>query len=127
MAAPVRPRNWEEARQQTLDLWAELRESIAGHDEVELLTGIHAACGLCSLSQEEKEAARAAGQAGEGVTKCHFCPFYEQFGGCRDLNREMTDRLLEKDWEGLERSVDRFIELARRLEMPWDWLPADEL
>jgi hypothetical protein len=88
MVDPERPRTWQEARERTLETWGELRGSIVDPDEVELLIGIHAACGLCQLSSDEKAAAIAEGRAEEGAIKCDFCPFYDQFGGCRTLNRE---------------------------------------
>jgi hypothetical protein len=121
MVDPERPRTWQEARERTLETWGELRGSIVDPDEVELLIGIHAACGLCQLSSDEKAAAIAEGRAEEGAIKCDFCPFYDQFGGCRTLNREMTDCVLEKDWRQLERLVDRFMDQTRRLEMPASW------
>jgi hypothetical protein len=121
MVDPERPRTWQEARERTLETWGELRGSIVDPDEVELLIGIHAACGLCQLSSDEKAAAIAEGRAAEGAIKCDFCPFYDQFGGCRTLNREMTDCVLEKDWRQLERLVDRFMDQTRRLEMPASW------
>jgi len=121
MVDTERPRTWQEARERTIEAWEELRDSIAEPDEVALLTGIHAACGLCQLSSEEKTAAVDAGQVEEGAIKCDFCPFYDQFGGCRGLNQEMTDCVLEKDWRQLERLVDRFLDLTRRLEMPQNW------
>jgi len=120
MTKRPRPVDWQEAQQQTLELWGELRRSIAEPDELSLLTGIHAACGLCELSSEEKAAALAAGAAEESI-KCDFCPFFDQFGGCRSINRKMTDCVLAKDWSRLEGLVDQFMEQVRRLERPAEW------
>jgi hypothetical protein len=120
MTKRSKPANWQEAKRQTLEVWRELRQSITAPDEVSLLTGIHLACGLCELSLEEKAAALAAG-AKEGTIKCDFCPFFDQFGGCRSINRRMTDCVLAKDWLGLEGLVDQFMDQVRRLERPADW------
>jgi hypothetical protein len=120
MTKRSRPADWREAQQRTLDLWGKLRRSIAEPDEIKLLTGIHTACGLCELSSEEKAAALAAGAAEDSI-KCDFCPFFDQFGGCRSINRKMTDCVLAKDWSRLEGLVDQFMDQVNRLEKPADW------
>jgi hypothetical protein len=116
-----RPRDWDEARQNTVDLWLEVKRSLAEPDELRLLTDINAVCGLCQRAKVDLEQAATAGRAAAGETKCDYCPFFDQFGGCRAVNRRMTDCVLDKDWDLMGRLVDEFVDRVKALEVPRGW------
>lgn len=104
--------SWSEARAEALDTWRKLRRKIDTLDDVELLTEINARFALC-------EKARA--EAGDELRKCPRCVFFEQYGGCREVSGEMSERVAEHDREGLVRLLDEFIGQIEALEMPDAW------
>ena len=101
--------NWQVARDQTLELWLKIRGMVAQPDEVELLTEINAICDLCDVAQNA---------APQPFGRCERCLAYQQFGGCHGINGEMSERVVEHDWEGLLVLIDRFIDNLRKLEVP---------
>lgn len=101
--------DWQAAKEETLALWLKIRGMVAEPDELELLTEINAICDLCDVAQD------AAPQV---FGRCERCLAYQQFGGCHGINGEMSERVVEHDWEGLLVLVDKFIDNLRALEVP---------
>lgn len=102
---------WNEAKSNTLDTWGRIRRAVDKKDELELLTEINAICDLCVAAKQD---------AGEGNEPCPHCPAYEQFGGCRQVNAEMSALVVEKDWDGLRQAVDDFIADLRDMDVEPD-------
>lgn len=98
---------WSEAKERTLGSWRRLRDSIGTADELELLVQINAICELCEKAREE---------AGGRFPKCDYCLASRQFGGCRGINAEMSDRVAAKDWDRLRDLVDEFIAALLELD-----------
>lgn len=101
--------SWEEARNRELAHWSAVREAVGTASQVELLTEINAADALCEKSRAE---------AGEGLSFCDRCLFYQQFGGCREVTGRMSDRAAARDWEGLRELLDGYIAHLRALRVP---------
>jgi hypothetical protein len=99
---------WQEARDQTLDMWRDIRASIGTADPVDLLTEINVVCSLCEKAQEE-----AAGE----IPKCRYCLASQQFGGCHGISSEMSLRVAERDWERLRELVDEFVVRLQNLDL----------
>ncbi|MFQ5526103.1 MAG: hypothetical protein ACE5GX_07540 [Thermoanaerobaculia bacterium] len=104
-----RRRTWQTARDETLKLWFKIRSMADEPDEIALLTEINALCALC-------EAANAEGP--KTLTCCERCLAFQQFGGCRGVNLEMSIRVVDRDWDGLRELVDLFIDHLKNLELP---------
>ncbi len=100
---------WKSARDETLDLWRGIRNMIDEPDELELLTEINALCALCEAANAEEP---------KTITNCERCLAFQQFGGCRGVNLEMSLRVVDKDWGALRELVDRFIDHLKHLELP---------
>jgi len=100
---------WQTAKEETLTTWLKIRQMVEDPDEIELLTEINAICALCDCAQAAEP---------EVHGRCERCLAYQQFGGCRGINAEMTERVVEADWQGLTAMVDRFIANLRTLEIP---------
>lgn len=100
---------WNEARDTTLHQWLAIRESLPSDDPVALLTEINVVCDLCQ---------RAGQAAGGDLDRCQYCIFYQQLGGCREVNAQMSEGVVAKDWERVRSLVDAFIANLRRLEVP---------
>ena len=101
--------NWTSARDETLDLWRKIRGMIDAPDELELLTEINAICALCDAANEAEP---------RDLGRCERCLAFQQFGGCREINLEMSERIVEEDWDGLRLLVDRFIQSLEDLDLP---------
>lgn len=101
--------DWQAAKEETLELWLKIRGLVAEPDEVELLTEINAICDLCDVAQEASP---------QVFGRCERCLAYQQFGGCRGINGEMSERVVAHDWEGLLVLIDRFIDNLKTLEVP---------
>lgn len=101
--------SWEDARNRELARWSAIRDAIGIAEPLELLTEINATGTLCD---------KAKGEAGESLTYCDRCLFYQQFGGCREVSGRMSERASENDWKGLRALVDEFIAHLRALEIP---------
>jgi hypothetical protein len=101
--------NWQEAKSGTLRQWIRIRSSIESRDELQLLTDINAVCDLCTTARDE---------AATAAERCDHCHFYQQFGGCQEINWQMTRRVTEKDWDGLRDLVDSFIANLRAMDTP---------
>jgi len=100
---------WQEARDQTLELWQKIRAMIDTPDELDLLTEVNAICALCDAANEQEP---------RDLSRCERCLAFQQFGGCQQINLEMSERIVEKDWPALRELVDRFIHNLESLEMP---------
>lgn len=101
--------DWKQARQQALGTWRDIRGSIGEADTLGLLTDINAVFALCDKAKEE---------AGGDADRCRYCLFYDQFGGCREVSGDMSEKVVEKDWEGLRELIDEFIAHLEELEVP---------
>ena len=105
----IQKRDWEQARQKTLDHWINVRDAIGKADPVELLQEINLTNELCS------EAKRVAhGRWG----RCDYCLASQQFGGCAGISLKMSECVVEYRWTELRHLVDRFIENLKNLEIP---------
>lgn len=67
-------------------------------DELELLTEINAICALCEAANAEQP---------QTLTHCERCLAFQQFGGCRGVNLEMSERVIQKDWDALQDLIDQ--------------------
>ncbi len=101
--------NWDEARDRTLEQWRGLQDSFEARDEVELLAEINAICELCEVAKE-----KAAGQWG----RCDYCLAQRQFGGCTGISLQMSERVVEGDWDGLRQLIDQFIANLESMTVP---------
>ena len=104
--------DWQEAKDEAVAHWEDLRERSAAMDETELITEINAAFSLCDAARDEMRA------CGEGLNCCRYCAFYQQFGGCRGISLRMTMRVVEDDREGLRGLIDEFLRDLRALAVP---------
>jgi hypothetical protein len=100
---------WVDAKAKTLSYWKDLREAIDREDEVELLTEINAISDLCQMANEE---------APDRLQRCQHCLFYQQFGGCRETNAEMSLKVANHDWDGLRAMIDDFTQHLRAMKVP---------
>ena len=103
--------NWQEAKQSTLSLWRRIQDSVGKADPVTLLTEINAISDLCALAKEEAEATH-------DVVKCHYCPAYQQFGGCREVSAELSELVAQRDWAELRLRIEGFIHQLEQMEAP---------
>ena len=101
--------DWQQAKDHTIRYWTELRDSIDGKDNVELLRDINAVNKLCDKAKTE-----AHGDWG----RCHFCIAYDQFGGCTGVSLKMSECVVDGDRETLKALVDGFIENLEALKVP---------
>ena len=92
--------NWQQARDETLSDWRRIQASIGTADPIDLLIDINAVCALCEKADEGKA---------DGESRCERCLVAQQFGGCRDLNGLMSDRVAAHDWDTLRELVDQFV------------------
>ncbi len=101
--------DWTEAKEGTLELWRNIRRMLDEPDEMSLLTEINAMCDLCERAKE---------QDSDSLDMCRSCLAYQQFGGCRGVNLEMSERCVARDWEGLRVLIDDFIVNLEGVELP---------
>jgi hypothetical protein len=102
---------WEEAKRNTLTLWSSIRDSIGTADPVTLLTEINGITDLCVVSRSEAQ------EHGD-LVKCHYCPAYSQFGGCKDVCGELSDLVARKQWDELRAMIQGFIDTLETMETP---------
>lgn len=100
--------SWETAKAETLELWRKIRRMLDQPDELELLTEINAICSLCDAAASEEP---------RNLTRCERCLAFQQFGGCHGINLEMSQRVVEKDWDAVRDLVDRFIDILETLDV----------
>ena len=103
--------NWEEAKTGTITQWEAIRDSIGVSDEVTLLTDINAVSDLCQLAKGEAV-------QHDDLVKCHFCPAYEQFGGCKQVCGELSDLAVRKDFDAMRDMIQSFIDRLQTLDPP---------
>ena len=102
-------RDWEQARQKTLEHWFRVRESIGSTDTVQLLQEINTVNELCGQAKRV-----AAGRWG----RCDYCLASQQFGGCAGISLRMSECAVEYRWKELRRLVDEFIANLKKLDIP---------
>ena len=101
--------DWQQAKDNTIRYWRNLRDSIGRLNEVELLREINAVNDLCEKAKEE----------GHGqLDRCEHCIAYQQFGGCMGVSLQMSEKVVDGDLEGLRRLVSRFIGQLEDLKVP---------
>ncbi|HVR28993.1 MAG TPA: hypothetical protein VMS86_05605 [Thermoanaerobaculia bacterium] len=103
--------NWEDAKQSTLRLWRSIYDSVGEADPVALLTEINAISDLCAVAKEEAAVAH-------DLDKCHYCPAYQQFGGCRQVSALLSELVARRDWPELRVQISSFIQQLERMEAP---------
>jgi hypothetical protein len=103
--------NWEAAKQSTLDMWRSIHASVGTADPLTLLTEINAVTDLCGLAKEEATAK-------SDPVKCHYCPAYEQFGGCREVSAALSELVARREWIELRERIESFIDRLERMEAP---------
>jgi hypothetical protein len=101
--------DWEEARSRMLTRWHGIRDAIGTAHPLDLLVEINVVNEFCGKAKEE---------AGSPWAFCDYCPFYHQFGGCREVSARMGERAAAKDWEALTALVDEFIAHLEALKVP---------
>ncbi len=104
--------DWHEAREQAVLRWEGLREAAGAMEETELLAELNAVFSLCEVADADLQA------HGGGPNHCRYCAFYQQFGGCKAISLEMSERCVERDWEGLQALIDQFLRELRLLKLP---------
>jgi hypothetical protein len=103
--------NWQEAKLSTLQMWRSIYDSVGRADSVALLTEINAITDLCAVAKEEAAAT-------DDLAKCHYCPAYEQFGGCREVSAHLSELVARRDWPELRARIASFIAQLERMEAP---------
>lgn len=106
---------WRQARDETLELWRKIRRMLDEPDGLELLTEVNAICALCEAANQEEA---------PDLTRCERCLAFQQFGGCQQINLEMSERIVERNWGALRDLVDVFIHNLETLELPPESAPA---
>jgi hypothetical protein len=101
--------SWEEARDRELAHWTAVRDAIDSASPVELLTEINVADAFCDKAREEADGP---------LDYCGRCLFYQQFGGCRETSRRMSETVAARDWEGLRQQVDEVTAHLHALVVP---------
>lgn len=101
--------DWSAAKDDTLRLWTDIRRKIPQRDSLELLSEINAVCSLCEVAQASSP---------RDLGRCERCLAYRQFGGCRGINAEMSERIATGDWPGFEALVDDFIAKLEAMDVP---------
>ena len=109
--------NWEDAKQSTLRFWRSLYASVGTADPLDLLTEINGITDLCVVAKEEAATTH-------DLAKCHYCPAYEQFGGCRPASAALSELVAKRDWPELKLRIGSFIEELERMEAPGALTPA---
>lgn len=107
--------DWTQAKQETLQLWGEIRAGIGKSAPIDLLVSINRVCALCTKASAESPTA---------LDHCPYCIFYQQFGTCRDVSLDMSEAVARHDWDALRVLVDDFITKVDRLQEPEFEVPA---
>jgi hypothetical protein len=100
---------WREARDNTLQQWTAIQDSIGQADPLDLLTDVNAVTAICEKAKEE---------AGGGLGKCDYCVIYQQFGSCKEFSGRLSEKIAEKDWQGVRDMVGTAINTLERLDVP---------
>lgn len=103
--------NWEDAKKSTIDTWRSIYDSVGTADPVTLLTEINAIGDLCELAKEEATPAH-------DLDKCHYCPAYQQFGGCREVSAMLSELVARHEWPELRARIQGFIHQLEHMEAP---------
>jgi hypothetical protein len=103
--------NWQEAKRSTIAIWQSIHDSIGTTDPVSLLTEINGITDLCALAKDE------ATTHGD-LAKCHYCPAYEQFGGCQEVSAMLSDLVVRHEWQELRARIEDFIARLERMDAP---------
>jgi len=106
--------DWEDARSRMLERWGAIHDAIGRAHPLDLMVEINVVNEFCGKAKEE---------AGSPWAFCDYCPFYHQFGGCREVSSQMSERAAARDWEGLTVLVDEFLAHLEALKVP----PAEPL
>ena len=106
--------DWQHAKDQTIQLWLQVRRSIGRAHQVDLLTDINLICPLCEQAMVDRSEAGAS----PSTSKCEYCPGYKQFGGCKEVCAEISTKIAERDWKSACEIADEFIDRLRRLRLP---------
>jgi hypothetical protein len=101
--------DWQEAKQNTLQVWSAILASLGRQDEVGLLTEINAITDLCEMAKEV---------AHGDLKTCLYCPAYQQFGGCREVSAKLSELVVDKDWAELRRMVQQVIGQLEGMRLP---------
>lgn len=105
---------WREARDQTLEVWRGIRDSLGSEEEaadrVELLTEINAVVDLCVKAREDS--------GGAFLERCNHCLAFQQFGGCKGISAEMSEAVVAGEEERLRGLIDQFIAQLETMELP---------
>jgi hypothetical protein len=103
--------NWEDAKQSTLRLWRTIYDAVGREEPLTLLTEINAISDLCTLASEEAHTVH-------DLASCHYCPAYQQFGGCRSVSALLSELVARRDWPELRLQISSFIDQLERMEAP---------
>lgn len=95
---------WKLALDATIAEWEVIRDNIGKANPVDLVTEINAVCELCDKASHE------ADQPGH---RCRYCIVFGTDRGCRDLRLELTQSLLDEDWESSRAQVDEVLRIFR--------------
>ena len=101
--------DWQMAKDNTLQYWVKVRDSLDTLDEVELLREINAVNDLCEKAKEESH-----GEMG----RCNYCIAHQQFGGCMGISLRMSEGIGDGKMDGLHALGDEFISNLEGLEVP---------
>lgn len=103
---------WTEARDGTLKYWITIRDAVGVMDAIELLAEVNAVNDLCEISRD------AAADSGNPFDRCSYCLFYQQFGGCQAFSAELSERIVDHDWDKVRSMIDDMIAKLYRLQVP---------
>lgn len=112
------PDTWEEARQETLERWRTIRETLS-RDPEEALRLITSMFALCDLSEELFEARDRPAHA-----RCGFCPLFYSLGarqqdlGCRSALDPLLDAVRAGDQETARAGIDGMMRLIAEMPLP---------
>jgi hypothetical protein len=101
--------DWQEARTRMLARWGAIRDAIGTAHPLDLMVEINVVNEFCGKAKEE---------SGSPWAFCDYCPFYHQFGGCREVSARMSESAAARDWEGLRGQVEEFIAHLVALRVP---------
>jgi hypothetical protein len=105
---------WEEARQEILQRWTEVRRLIDARDEASILPLINRQDEFC----ERADISRKEAHAGEGEgTFCRFCPGFAQSGGCLGRLAALNHAVLISDWREAARITDDYLHWVEHLQI----------
>lgn len=100
---------WQTARDNTLQYWLRVRDSLDVLEEVELLRQINAVNDLCEKAKDESHGEK---------DRCSFCLAQQQFGGCMSISLQMSECVVEGRREDLRTLVGEFIARLEAIVVP---------